>query len=324
MKPLALAFLGVCLGLSSPALAQDPANDPSADAEDDMSIEVYGDLFARWDNTRWFIQSEMSLPFNVVFQKEQNKEFSPNMLQTRTIIACNKDWRLSKKKYEVDCVIEDFALLVVVKGKATKPEDGGRVTNISLEGVDTSTRRTRQIEENLRLMLASFMDGFDMKLRKWDRLGQGQWVEYDSALMRMPMSDIGSQGSSLVVNQLGELDGYTVVQSKGRGLLQIPSDEQNVGIAGGIAAFDCKLNGVSVYDRDDGYMVERIYSLMGRATASTDGVGALIWRAGRLRQLDEGERPSVGPTREIAPPEHAKTSRDVSGLPVWVSIEGPG
>ena len=64
------------------------------EAEEDVfeEIIVYGDLFARWDKTRWFIATELGVPGSLTLQKSANNEFNADSLQIRTVVQCDKQW----------------------------------------------------------------------------------------------------------------------------------------------------------------------------------------------------------------------------------------
>ena len=410
-------------------------------AQDDVfeEITVYGDLFARWDNTRWLINTEVALPYALTMHREENLGFRTKMFQIRAVLACSKEYRLNAKNYEVDCELEDIGIrmtswdrwrsyqftnqrkafkaleeqgpleeaevvipdpkgMLVAEYVDLKPvrvpmpyygpklrdlgvmdvecevtldlnangkvknvyvqscpepfqqateerlatwrfkptdqavrtsltipfqvkvdkilhevderltgaklqiqvRDDGQVQNVDIEGLTSHDERTRRINETLRLILSRMMAGFDMKLRKWNNLSEGQWVEYNPELMAMPTPDfVASRGSSMLVHQLNKYKGELVVQSVGRGTI-------SYGDGASENFFSTKFNGVSIYDREEGYMTERVWSLFGTPTASSamaDGsAGAPYWHAGRIRVLGDTEQADVGATEEVAMP----------------------
>jgi hypothetical protein len=429
-------------------------------AQDDDVFEevtVYGDLFARWDNTRWFITTEVALPYALTLHREENLGFRTKMFQIRSVLACSKEWRLNRRHYEVDCEIEDIGLRATswdrwrsfqfqnkkkaykgidkqesleeleveipagmgrdtvdyqdldpmrnpmpyygpklrdlgvmdvecdvtldvnangkvagayvtacpgpfqeataerleawrfksleqnVRTTLTIPfavkvakilaeaderltgtklqiqvSDDGQVQNVDIEGLEAHDQRTRRINETLRILLARMMAGFDMKLRKWNNLSEGQWVEYNPELMAMPTPDfVASRGSSILIHQLNKYRGERVVQSVGRGTISY-GDGSNENF------FSTRFNGVSIYDPEEGYMTERVWSLFGTPTASSAiadaGAGAPYWHAGRIRILGDGEVADVGPTEEVAMPGAPEAYLE-TGLKEWVAME---
>lgn len=211
-------------------------------------ITVYDDLFARWDDTRWHIETEVVLPYVMRLGLEDNLQVEVMAFQTRAVIACSKEWRISGRKYEVDCRIEEVGLQLVPRHRrdfvkddrkediasiiaglddkltgaklTLQVTDDGRVVNINLDDVqmDKRNRRTSLLQEAMRQILARVMVGFDMRLRKGTALNEGKWVEYNTAMMSMP-DVLATQGSSKVVHQLNYHDGLAFVQTLGRGLV---------------------------------------------------------------------------------------------------------
>lgn len=339
---LTLAVLLVSTGASLAA----PPSSKSADSERspkkqegvhavqaDDELVVYGDLFARWADTRWYVETELHYPTWSVWAANQNRQMRVVAFQVRTVIACEKDWKLSRKRYEVLCRLEDIGIQAVsmegpkfkhaqtildemhgkLKGAALQLQvrDNGRVTNIDLEDMpDTRNRRENQIQESLRQVLSRLILGFDMKLRKSNFLSTGQWVENRSGLLSMPSNTL-TPASGLVVHQLNGYKGHIVVQTKGEG--QILDDNG--------ANYAVDLSGVSIYDEEQGFMTERVWSLVGRRTAEsfmTYGTAVADYaHSGRLRMLGDEEQVDVGPTQELTFPN----MKGKESLSPWVPLE---
>jgi hypothetical protein len=299
----------------------------------DESLVVYGDLFARWADTRWFIETEVRLPTWMTWATNNNYEMRVSAFQVRAVLACEKDWKLTRRRIEVFCHIEDVGLQVVtleggkyrhaqrildemhgkLKGAAVQLQvlDNGRVVNVDLENVPPRrNRRENQIHEALRTIMARLVLGFDMKLRKSNYLSTGQWVELRTGLLAMPSSTL-TPASGLIVHQLNGYNGHIVVQTKGEG--QIQDDNE--------AMYAVQLNGVSIYDEDEGFMTERVWSLVGTRTAdSFMSFGTMMAdysHAGRLRLLGPTQKVDVGPTREVTYPG----AKGKEHLPLWAPIE---
>jgi hypothetical protein len=338
--------------------ADDASNDASGDADGaepegvhstraDEEIVVYEDLFARWEGTRWFIGAEVQVPGVMWFAADEKYEMRISAFQLRAVLACDKEWKLSRRKMEVGCFLEDVGLQVVpfdpdyghadvilneLDAKLTgarlqlQVKDNGRVTNIDLEDLpDPRNRRETRIQELLRMLLSRLVVGYDMKLRKSNFLSTGQWVENRSSLLTMPpyqvpnpqrsglpSLDVLASGtvapsSGLIVHQLNGYQGHVVVQTKGEGQIQ---DELGIN-------YTAELTGVAIYDEDRGFMRERVWSLVARRTAeSFDTWGfALVdySHSGMLRMLGDDELAEVGPTRSVALPNQPKTQ----GMPLW-------
>ena len=105
VSPTDSAPLGDGLDVATPPRVSE------AEIEEEIErIVVIADPFARWDGTRWFIKTEIGLPYSLAFYADQNWDFETSAFQIRTILACDKDMKLSKQKLQVHCTIEDFAI----------------------------------------------------------------------------------------------------------------------------------------------------------------------------------------------------------------------
>jgi hypothetical protein len=218
-------------------------------------IIVYGDDFARWDDTRWLVQTELMLPLGVTFASEQNLAFFSHAFQIRAVIGCDKDAKLSKKRWEVSCEIEDIGLLVTtfrqwrrerdrevvqkvldeIDAKLTgldiqmQVDESGGVTNFDLEGLVADNSRERNIQEGLRQVVSRMMAGFHLRIPDHGQRS-GQWVEYHSELMDVP-SLTSSRGSSTLVHLVSPIkDGLQLVQTVGEGsaAVNLPSYSQEI------------------------------------------------------------------------------------------------
>lgn len=305
-------------------------------AQDDVAEEivVWGDLFARWDDTRWLIRTELGMPFELVFTADMNKELQVREFQVNTIIHCSKDWKLSGKKYEVACAVEDIAIQAAVsernvseadieRGKLILDEidqklsgavlqlqvaDDGRVTDFDLEGLTTHNRRQNTMQETLRQVLSRVVVGFHMKMQKFNQLHEGKWYEFNSTLMSIPLppSVPGSQGSSMLVHQLDNYKGHVLVQSVGKGTTEVAG-----------ALYSLAFTGVSIYDDGEGFMTERVWALEGMPTASVMfAADANYFHAGRIQMLGKEDHPDLGPTQVVN-----GRSQHSPLLPAWTPIE---
>lgn len=335
----ALALVLCGLLSTGDSLAQTPAADVAEE------VVVYGDLFARWDGTRWFIETETVLPYTLSLTADENRSVRTQGYQLRAVLACEKDWKLGKLKFEVTCTIESMGIqsshmyrsqdtralenhqmvLEEIDRKLTGASvqlqvlSDGRVDNVDLEGLPQGNRRINRMQETLRTVLGRLMSGFHLKLRKHNQLHEGKWVEFNSTLLSMP----GTQGmtpshTSHLVHYLNRFEGQTLVQTIGRGMVSIPALSDSMGdrAASNGKVYQTDLIGVSIFDYDEGYMLERVWAVEGEATASNFFGDPGYWYAGRVRKLGDEEQADVGPTRPIA--VRGKTDGD---LPLWVPIE---
>jgi hypothetical protein len=215
------------------------------DASSAEEIIVYGDDFARWDHTRWLVQSELLLPLGVPFAAERNESFMSYAFQLRAIVGCEKDGKLSGSKWEVSCKIEDIGILATAHPRYRSEKDRalvqrvldeidakltgvdiqmqvdkkGGVTNVDLEGIQSDNLREREIQESLRQVLMRVMAGFHLRIPDHAQR-EGQWVEYHSELMEMP-SLTSSRGSTTLVHEVSPYKGDQLVQTVGEGSVSV-------------------------------------------------------------------------------------------------------
>lgn len=204
-------------------------------------IVVYGDDFARWDGTRWLVQTEMVIPMGLVLARDTNEGFLTFALQIRGVIACDKEHRLGKRRYEVGCEIEDVGILATsmrrwrrlrdrqrvqdvldeIDAKLTglriqmQTDFRGGVTNIDLEGLNTRTQRERTVQESLRQVVSRMMSGFHLRIPN-HAADTGEWVEYTSNLMQIP-SLTASRGSVMLKHVVSRRGDTQIVQTVGKG-----------------------------------------------------------------------------------------------------------
>jgi hypothetical protein len=327
MRPLAWILLGLV---------------PSAAAADEDSAEeivVWGDLFARWDDTRWYVSTEFSLPYELQLERDENVSFSTRELQLHTIVACNKEWKLGKRRYEVACKIEDFGIQaaiaerVVTEADATRAKlvldeidakltgawlslqvaDDGRVTNLDLDGIDTNNSRESQIQETLRQVLSRVVVGFNLKMQKYNQLHEGKWVEYNSSVMTMPLPPgvSGSPGSNMLVHHLNHYRGHVIVQSIGKGMTSVEVEQ------GKVVQFTTDFIGVSTFDDQEGFMTERVWALEGTSTAGAIFDQGRYFNAGKITMLGTADRPDLGQSVVTN-----GTYQHLPFLPAWVPHNG--
>jgi hypothetical protein len=215
------------------------ATDPSEE------IIIYADEFARWEDTRWLVATELLLPLGTPFGADKNESFMSYAFQIRAVVWCDKEGKLSKTKMEVACKIEDIALLVTTHRRWKREKDRelaervlaeidakltgaavqmqvdkeGGVTNFDLEQVRADNLRERQIQEALRQVMTRVMSGFHLRIPDHAQR-TGQWVEYKSELMDMP-SLTASRGSTELVHVVSPYEGHQLVQTSGRGSVSV-------------------------------------------------------------------------------------------------------
>ncbi len=318
----------------------------------DEEVVVYGDLFARWDGTRWFVDTQVGFPQPYVLFAVENVMMEAVAVEIRLVVACEKTWRRGKKFFEVDCQIEDVALQAASWRKSEPNAQrvldeldaalskarlqlvvnwDGRLDDIDLEGLNEGTMRELAVREQARQLLVRAMAGFHMKLPPENQVRQGQWVEYGSTLFQIPWMDqksaaeamesrrppqiFNSIGGAYILHQVDPFQGHVVVQSVGQGTVLIGDQD-----TGNASFFKLQLDSVGIFDKASGFMTERVWTLSGWSTASSvlsDGrMDAVYFHNGRLRQLGTEDKPEVGPTRLVARPGITETE-----LPLWEPLQ---
>ena len=211
-------------------------------AEEEIEeIIVYGDDFARWDHTRWLVTSELILPLPLSLGADFNQSFTSYAMQTKMVLMCDKDGKITKKRIEVMCEIEDIGLqatsirhfqrekdreiarkvLTEIDAKLTgakvqlQVDFKGGVNNIDIEGLVARNERQRMVNENLRQLMLRMVAGFHLKIPDHAQKA-GQWIEYNSSLMSLP-SLTASRGSTTMVHTVSRHPGYQLVQTLGQG-----------------------------------------------------------------------------------------------------------
>jgi hypothetical protein len=217
----------------------------------------------------------------------------------------------------------------------------GAVTNIGMRGLDRRNIRDAVINETLRQIIARMFYPFHMKLPK-NGVQEGVWPEFDSELMSMPSVD-GIQGSSQISHWMNFYKGYLLVQDVGEGIVELswptvqelgpnslndserdgdasPTLASGLGIPDG--AFDegglrwkLGLNGVAIYNIDNGIMEERVWTMTGVPTATNPSLME-YWYSGRIQLLGDDDAPELGPSRQISYP-----GLEIEGLPVWLPAD---
>ncbi|MCB9677783.1 MAG: hypothetical protein H6737_21955 [Alphaproteobacteria bacterium] len=227
--------------------------------------------------------------------------------------------------------------------------DRGSVTNVDLEGLPRKNQREGLINETLRQVTARMMYPFHMKLPK-SGVKEGNWPEFDSELMSMPSLD-GVRGFTTIVHWMNFYKGYLLVQDIGSGVVEVTSlpsriEGLNEGVDGGgsaskdvgagtgadaptlfsglgldeepaivVTTWKLHMDGVSIYNVDNGIMEERVWSMSGTPTASNESL-LKYWYSGRIQLLGADDDIDIGPTQQISYP-----GLEVEGLPVWLPAD---
>ncbi len=84
---------------------------------------------------------------------------------------------------------------------------------------------------------------------------------------------------------------------------------------GAPTSYKLHMDGVSIYNLDNGVMEERVWSIIGRPNAFSPS-NLKLWYSGKIRLLGPKEKPDLGPTEQIGYP-----GIPIEGLPPWTPVD---
>ena len=294
------------------------------------------DLAWDWEQKhRWHMAVEVHLPVKMWFNAEFNTEVRAVAYQVRSVLDCAPGTPELRHVYEVYCTIEDIALIAAAHpgdaglmlpvlqeldevltgaGLQLQVGDNGRLRNVDLEGVRRPNRRLSERTENLRLVLARMVAGLDLHLPRPRKTEGDFWVQYRDVVLDSP-SGTGTAGGVEVVHRASTReDGLIGIVTSGRALV-MPVDIQG-------NMYDTRYEAEGLFRPGQG-LVYRAWTTVGTPTASSPialgGRGIDYLQKGEITALAPGEKPSVGETREVNPPDITQTA-----LQNWVTLgQGP-
>lgn len=212
-------------------------------AQPSEEITVYADAFARWDETRWLVETELMVPFPTWFTGDENHTFRSHAYQIRAIVACDKDARLSRKSWEILCEVEDIGLIASTVGRwrgaaerahiqqildqidakltgaqiQLQVDQQGALRNVDIEGLASDNLRERRAQEFLRLVMSRLMAGFHLRFSPRSEPGD-PWLERNSLLLQLP-STTGVRGSTRLSHSWVEHEETSLIHSTGQGTI---------------------------------------------------------------------------------------------------------
>ena len=296
--------------LSSLLLALPSAADETLEIDPTQEIVVWGDRFARWDDTRWYIETDVIQPWATVLARDVNYEFQTQEFRIRAIFACEKQHHLSRRRQEVACTIEDIGMIANVADRSPTDKrlaraqlvldevdakltraamqlrvtDDGQVKGIDIEGIPTRNRRQNRMQQTLTQLMSRLIVGYDLELQDDNQLHEGVWVEYNTGLLLLQTQAVGS---NYVKHYLNKFDDQIIVQSIGRGVSSTTGTRFD-------ARFDVHLDGVSIFDGDEGFLTERVWAIKGTSTPSGSFNTLEYVHHGQVRMLGDRDRPDCG------------------------------
>lgn len=188
---------------------------PAVAADADAEVVVVSNAFARWDDTRWYVRTQVQLPWSAALYAERNDEVAFNAYDLELVIHCQLADKLGKHAHDAICDVEDASLRLAAWASTHKAAehvltetvprirdlklrmrvwDDGRVGGVVLEGEPESYRRVNILYENLRQMVNRAIAGFHADGPKAIRPGS-EWVDNAHPLFDLPTFLINNSSS---------------------------------------------------------------------------------------------------------------------------------
>lgn len=209
MSRFVLSLCAVALSASVAAAAEDLPRTDAADAGG-YEVVVVADPYARWDHTRWYLQTDVSLPYPVPLYAARNRELWIARFALEGVLSCELGEVITRHRREADCLLEDAGVLVepwrtfdwehpegalavlgeshdALRGLKVRLQvtDDGRVSSITLVDEPDDWRRVSIQYENLRQMVSRALVGFYLQTPERFVLGE-DWTERNSAIFSLP------------------------------------------------------------------------------------------------------------------------------------------
>lgn len=278
----------------------------------DEEIVVWGDPFLQWDQ-RWLVKTEFRFPVAQWLSGGKNVELPTLSMRVRAVLDCDRDRPRGKRRWDVTCTIDDVALqalqpdmsyydarLVLEEWDALltgqtfelRVSEDREILATDLPATPPGNREARRRQEWVRQLAVRLLSPLQMELPDWVSTGS-QWFEKRTRLLQMP-TITAPFGITELVHHLDEIQGHWVVQSQGRSTM-VPGVQF---ARSANAKYRLQMAGVTRFDPSTGLMVERIWHVGGRATASS-ARGHGYHNFGQLLLLDDTERPYLGRTYTI-------------------------
>jgi hypothetical protein len=275
---------------------------------------------------RYLITARIQLPELMWFNAEVNVETRVSEFQVDLVTRCAPTGEVGKKGWELACAVEDIAL----RAAPTASDSGrvlpvldewdqkflgatvqlqfnrdGRVRNLDLEGVVANDRRTSEIRETMRLVMARVFAPLDLQFPKKGDDQDQSWKQRSTTVLEFP-SNVGSMGAAVVRHTVVGSEGSVVtIETTGRGTLGSGEMvEVAPGQMGPANLFEMSLAGRARFDTARRVLLDRDYAAEGIPSASSrnaDGrEGYPYVQVAHLELVEEGtEPPPLGPNQEI-------------------------
>jgi len=170
-------------------------------------VEVVSNPLARWDHTRWRIDSQLGVPYPAVLYAEFDKEVQFVSLDLHLVTSCELDGEAVRGRGEATCVLDDVAIsagawlqhpqfgqdvLDETDRRLTglrvqlQVDSAGRVLDVGLLDEPQTNQRVNIIYENLRQIVARAFFGFHAELPAQLTVGE-DIVERNTRLLSIPV-----------------------------------------------------------------------------------------------------------------------------------------
>lgn len=178
-----------------------------AEGESAIELTVRPEPFARFDHTRWRVDTQVGMPYPAVMYALFNDEVQFTALDVSMVVACDLDGEASSERQWVRCLVEDASIRLVpwlrnlpqgtdavvrdtddvLTGLEVVLEVGadGRVLDVGLLNEPQTNRRINLQYENVRQVVLRAMLGFHMRTPETYTVGE-DWVERNSRLFTLP------------------------------------------------------------------------------------------------------------------------------------------
>lgn len=205
---LVLASVGLATaGNVEPRMVAPDAGSVDLLAADAEVVEVVSDPLARWNHTRWRIDSQIGVPYPAVLYAEIDHELQFVSLDLHLVASCDLDGEQVRGRGEATCTVQDAAIsagpwlqhpafaqqvLDETDERLTglrvqlQVDAAGRVLDVGLLDKPQTNQRVNAIYENLRQIVARAFFGFHAQLPEHLTVGEDV-VERGTRLLSIPV-----------------------------------------------------------------------------------------------------------------------------------------
>lgn len=284
-----------------------------------------------WDwsvEHRFFLESEVRLPYLMWFAKQFNEQARVSAFRVRVVADCVPG-DPGRRVREVLCDIEDVSLTasgVAQEEGLLQPileelderlsgatvqlqvRDDGRLVNIDMEDLDRRNRRVGRMNENLRLVVSRAFAGLDLPLPP--NADDPQWVQHDAWLMKAPAAQ-GSIGSARIVHNRGDDDGRLLQIVTGGRAIIVPALTGN--------QYAARMTSEAWFDRHTGALTDRSWTVIAAPTPSSaiaEGTAGYPYlQVGHVVALAPDQSYPVGASEALPP-----LDEDPSAIQQWQTL----